>query len=88
MKKSSEFLNEAKKDELWKGVKILFWGGLGVAFVFVLRYLGVALDPILTALVALGTNAITFTAYRFFKNEKTSKTKKEKKNNIVETPET
>ena len=65
----SEFLNDARKEELWKGLKILFWGGIGICFVLVLRWFEVDLGPIMTALVSLATNAVVFTAYRFFKKK-------------------
>jgi len=58
---------EKRIEELWKGAKVLFWGGLGIAFILILRALGVDLDPIVTSLVALGVNAVTFVSYRFVK---------------------
>lgn len=59
-------LNDRQKKELEKGVKILFWGMIGIGFVLFLRFLGVDLEPIATALVSLATNAIAFTSWRFF----------------------
>jgi len=74
MLKKKSIITEEKFEDLWKGARILFWGGIGIAFILLLRYLNVDLDPVFTAIVSLGVNAIAFTSYRFFKKESLKKT--------------
>lgn len=59
--------NEQQKREVWKGVKILFWGLIGIAFVYFLTVLGYDISQLESPLIALATNAIVFTGWRYFK---------------------
>lgn len=59
-------LNETQKAELWKGVKILFWGGVSYAFVLFLKWIGADLSGVSEHLTALAMNAILFVGWRFF----------------------
>ena len=71
-KQKLSFLNETQQKELFKGAKVLYWGLLGFLFVLVLKWLGVDLEPLTTALVSLGANAIAFTSWRFFTRKDTT----------------